>query len=89
MNKDLADKITDILRAHCYQINAEIGMLTDEKVGLSVLLDVNKIVERKDGNPNYNMYYSFFGEREGGGPRLIDEHKFYHDDLGGFRSGRF
>ena len=88
MNKELAEQIANILRTHSRQINAEIGALTDEPVNLSLMLGVNDVHERKDGRPNTNMYYSFFRTKDGVGPRLIDEYKFYYEDLGGFRSGR-
>lgn len=80
MNKELAEKITNIVRRHCLEINTEIGMLTDEEVRLSIMTHTNDIHKRKDGRPDDNMYYSFFGEKEGGGPRLINEYKFYSEE---------
>lgn len=80
MNKELASQITDIVRRHCLELNREIGQLTDEKVTLSVITTANEVHKRTDGRPDSNMYYSFFGEREGGGPRLINEYKFYSEE---------
>lgn len=80
MNKELAGKITEIVRRHCLEINREIAQLTGETVCLFITTDTNSVHVRKDRITDDNMYYSFFGRKEGSGPRLIDEHKFYSEE---------